>query len=351
MDIDLEPLRAAILSQNLRKLREFDTNRPVIQLNIPSFTTLTSLSFPGTLSVLHPHFKRDGPCYLPIRGYFHPKETYGKSLDLDTDSSNFNFLLSDCPVAEMVFLNRLQEPDFDLNRAVEYWARLGRRPLLRTVHRSELSNSLELSLIAKMKDLLTYLRGVTFTILSIKKEEQVNMGSVLSNFSQCYCRICHKYICSMHDLNDLENVQIENRSQEASFAACSETNCVKLLVSFEEILVKMQRKEYGTYKELALSGGSVEMKHETLVRFKLLDVFGYQVCKLGNYLYGCCPQCTDHLPRIQQNRSQSEPQRKPLQRDKDDIAVPLCSHYGPCVTVYVELHPETYRLQVHISLQ
>jgi len=331
MDVDLRPMRELVLAENLRKLRDHERNRPTSTLNIPDYKAPCTVAFPGAPSILHPSYKRVGFSYLPVRGYFRQKETYGKFLELDSTCTNFHYLLSDCPVAEVDFVRKLRDPGFGLDQAVRYWTQSIHHPLLGAVHYSDVEDAMERAVMAKMHDILIYLKGVKFTLYSIRSEEQsVTMGTVLSNFAQCYCRICHQYICSAHDLNDPTDFQRENRSQDQSFQRCSEPRCVSLLLSFEPLLLRIQRQEVRSFSDIAVPGDPAQV-HELLLQFKLLDVFGYQICKLGNYLFNCCRGGS--LPSLQCNRLQvdSKP-RKPLPKDSDDISVPLCSHDGPCVS-------------------
>ena len=327
-------MREVLLANNQLKQRNFESTRPRIMLQIPSHHAVSKLTFPDSLSVLHPEFRRVGYSYLPQKGYMRLKENYGKSLDLDSSSTNFNYLLSDCPVLEADFVRKLSEPDFGLEEAVSYWKHVAMNPLLSSVHYSEVEDAMERAVVAKMRDVLIYLKGVTFTVLSIRSEEQMTMGTVLSNFAQCYCRICHKYICSGHDLNDPVVSQQENRSQDPHFIKCAEPRCRELLLRFEPILLKIQRQETRNFKEIS-TPGSILQAHELLLQFKLLDVFGYQVCKLAGYLYGCCEDAVFRLPQLVLNKQKTDVERrarKRLPKENIDIAVPLCSHDGPCTS-------------------
>ena len=333
MDVDLDPMRELVLAENLQKLREYEDSRPVTTVTIPDYSTPCIITFPGAPSVLQPEYKRVGFNYLPVRGYFRQKETYGKFLELDSTSTNFNYLLSDCTVVEADFVKRLGNDRFGLKEAVQYWRRHSIHRLLGSVYYSEEEDAMERAVIAKMRDILIYLKGVSFTLFSIRSEEQpITMGTVLSNFAQCYCRICHKYICSAHDLNDPVLSQQENRSQDPQFHKCSEPRCVSLMLSFEPILLSIQRQEVRSFQEILLPGDPANV-HAMLMKFKLFDVFGYQICKLGNYLFGCCQENIPNLSPLMLNRLQvhfNPASRQALPRDSDNISVPLCNHEGPC---------------------
>jgi len=334
METELRAMRELILAHNQYKLREFESARPATLLQIPVFQPAFTLAFPDSISVLHPRFRRVGFSYLPIKGYIRLKENYGKNLELDATSSNFNYLLSDCPVAEADFVRKLGEPRFGLEDAVAYWRKVSLHPLLGSVHYSEVEDAMERAVVAKMHDILIYLKGVSFTILSIRSDEQITMGTVLSNFAQCYCRICHKYICPAHDLNDPTVSQQENRSQDSHFHKCLDPRCRDLLLRFESLLLKIQAQEVRTFRELSVPGHSVKA-HELLMNFKLLDVFGYQICKLANLVYGCCEEAVSRLPQLTLNHQKADAERRTRKRfpkDHIDISVPLCSHDGPCIT-------------------
>ena len=334
MEAELRAMRELILAHNQHKLREFESTRPTTLLQIPPFQPAFTLSFPDSLSVLHPLFRRVGFSYLPTRGYIRLKENYGKFLELDSSSSNFNYLLSDCPVAEAEFVRKLGDPKFSLEDAMGYWRKISLNPLLGSVHYSEVEDALERAVVAKMHDILIYLKGVSFTILSIRSDEQISMGTVLSNFAQCYCRICHKYICSGHDLNDPIVSQQENRSQDCHFHKCLEPRCREMLLRFEPLLLKIQAQEVRTFRDISAPGNPAKA-HELLMNFKLFDVFGYQICKLANYLYGCCEDVIIRLPPLTLNHQKADIERRTRKRfpkDHIDISVPLCSHDGPCTT-------------------